>query len=190
MKYLTLVFIAILFSCEQNKISGNEYTIIGFNPSENYWIFENAQPTDLTRSEIELIEKIISERVSKSIRNYTDELIKYNSDSKSKPENNAYSYFRQYVPAINQEGEKVVWINFFCERKHFEKWKTKIVNVRDGGNCFFNLKVNLSKKEYYEYRQNSVAEIKNRCITPCINHCLVIAYLENPIGFPSGVLYF
>ena len=150
----------MLFSCENNKISGNEYTIISFDPTEKFPIFDNAKPTELTHAEIVEIEKIIKDRVTKTITNHNSELIEFYDKFPDKQfPTDLTEYYRQYVPAINQDGEKVVWINFFCGKPETKTWKTNIISVRDGGNCYFNLKVNLSKKKYYDYRVNGIAGI-------------------------------
>jgi hypothetical protein len=64
-------------------------------------------------------------------------------------------YKRQYVVVKNSKGEKEVWINCLCsERKN---WRRELIVVRDGGNCYFNLKINLTKKKYYELGVNEDA---------------------------------
>jgi len=63
---------------------------------------------------------------------------------------------RQYVPSINDKGEKEVWVNCFCG--HWDsKWKENIVRVEDGGSCFFNVTVNLTTGKYYGLKINGVA---------------------------------
>ena len=66
-------------------------------------------------------------------------------------------YKRQYVPVLNEKGEKEVWINFFCNDFDDDNWKTATFNVRDGGNCFYSLKVNLATKEVYDLEINGYA---------------------------------
>jgi hypothetical protein len=65
-------------------------------------------------------------------------------------------YCKQFVGAINFKGEKTIWVNCFCEKykDDFEKWKTEIVFVKDGGNCYFNIKINVDKNEYYDLNIN------------------------------------
>jgi hypothetical protein len=58
---------------------------------------------------------------------------------------------------INQEGEKEIWINFFCNEWESVGWKTDLMIVLDGGNCYFNLKVNLTNKTYSELIINGYA---------------------------------
>jgi hypothetical protein len=66
-------------------------------------------------------------------------------------------YKRQYIGVTNEKGEKEVWINCFCIDPHNPKmnWKKEFVMVKGGGNCYFNLKVNLTTKKYYDFDTNS-----------------------------------
>lgn len=66
------------------------------------------------------------------------------------------NYKRQYVAVTNDEGEKIVWINCFCQTDG-ENWKTSIIMVHDGGSCYFHLKVNLTKGVYYDFWMNGYA---------------------------------
>lgn len=65
-------------------------------------------------------------------------------------------YCKQFVGAINFKGEKTIWVNCFCEKfkDDFKNWKTEIIGVDDGGNCFFNIKINVDKNEYYDLNIN------------------------------------
>ncbi len=64
-------------------------------------------------------------------------------------------YRRQYIAYINQKGEKLVWVNCFCEQ-NFNDWKKAIVRVMDGGRCFFNVKINLTRKTFEDLMINGV----------------------------------
>ena len=139
-KLLQLLLIFILFiNCNDNGLNEVRYTVIEYERENMDWIFDEGQPTELKGEEIEKIENIIGERIENLI--------------------SSREYYRQYVPIVNSLGEKHVWINFFC----FEplaidgKWKTKPVFVLDGGDCFFGLKVNLTKETYYDFWMNGVA---------------------------------
>lgn len=62
---------------------------------------------------------------------------------------NLDKFQRQHWPVINENGEKEVWINFFCsDEKPIST--DNIILVLDGGNCYFNIKINLTKKTYNE----------------------------------------
>ncbi|MEI6143837.1 MAG: hypothetical protein WCP85_31450 [Mariniphaga sp.] len=65
-------------------------------------------------------------------------------------------YKRQYIAVVNPKGEKEVWINCGCGFSE-ESWKHSRISVEDGGNCYFNLKINLFKKIVYDFMVNGVA---------------------------------
>ncbi|HMQ78075.1 MAG TPA: hypothetical protein PKE39_05900 [Ignavibacteria bacterium] len=68
-------------------------------------------------------------------------------------------YNMQFVGGELEGGDKIIWVNCFCmaESEILKKWKTEIVMVADGGNCFFNVKINLKNKEYYGLMVNGMA---------------------------------
>jgi hypothetical protein len=57
---------------------------------------------------------------------------------------------------MNTKGDKEVWVNCFC-RNAVGNWKEELILVQDGGNCYFQLKVNLNTKKYYEFTVNGNA---------------------------------
>jgi hypothetical protein len=67
-------------------------------------------------------------------------------------------YRRQYI-AYSDNHQKMVWVNCFCneDAKMFPYWKKKMVFVYDGGSCFFNLLINLSKQECQDLWINGIA---------------------------------
>ena len=58
-------------------------------------------------------------------------------------------YNRQYICALNGEGEKLVWINCFPKYYSDSYWRSEIVFVLDGGTDYFQLIINLTKGIYY-----------------------------------------
>jgi hypothetical protein len=78
---------------------------------------------------------------------------------KTSPSIKLTNYKRQYVCGINKEGDKIVWVNCFCSdsKEHLRYWKQQVVFVMDGGDCYFNLKINLSKKTKYDIMVNGIA---------------------------------
>ena len=50
------------------------------------------------------------------------------------------------MPYVNEKGEKEIWINGFCDNKGTD-WKKEIIFVFDGGNCFFEIRLNLTTEE-------------------------------------------
>lgn len=100
--------------------------------------FHDAQPTTLSTAEVNDMEIIIDSAYRA-----------YNRDSSEyyhlmEP---LSSYNRQYVAITNRKGQKEVWINFFCTSSG--DWKHNVVDVDDGGVCFFQLTINLSLRKAY-----------------------------------------
>jgi len=144
------------------KLTESEYVILPFKKDWN-WIFKNAKPTELTQSELIKIENILKIAVKENNERQKIYLKKHNKKypknkwGKTGFELKLKGKKRQYIPVINEKGEKEIWINFFCDDFGTEKWKTEIVEVDDGGNCYFNLKVNLTTKTYSELGINGYA---------------------------------
>jgi hypothetical protein len=67
------------------------------------------------------------------------------------------NYKRQYVADINTHKQKEVWVNCFCSTRENNDWKSAVVLVRDGGICYFHLKIIIEQKSYYEFTVNSRA---------------------------------
>ncbi|MBL0743830.1 hypothetical protein [Chryseolinea lacunae] len=56
------------------------------------------------------------------------------------------NYRIQIVAFFNSEGEKEAWVNVFCKVSG-DYWKTRPVVVFDGGACYFQIDINLTRKE-------------------------------------------
>ena len=68
-------------------------------------------------------------------------------------------YFRQCIAVINTKNEIEVWVNCLCKGSMItkEEIQQRIVNVDDGGRCFFNLIFNLNTKTYHNLMINGPA---------------------------------
>lgn len=65
-------------------------------------------------------------------------------------------YKRQYVGEI-KEGKKIIFINFFCDIPGLDNWKQDVVEVGDGGDCFFSIKYDIQTKKFSELWINGEA---------------------------------
>lgn len=127
-----------------------------------YWIFNDAKPSNLRNEEYRLIDTLLIE----CINSYNALQIKrFEFENARHPEYHLdrkdfvidlTNYKRQYVIVTTPNKDKQVWINCFCSTDG-NSWKKAIVRVRDGGNCYFNLKVNLTRKRYYDLTVNGEA---------------------------------
>ena len=77
-------------------------------------------------------------------------------------------YCFQYVPFINENDEKEVYVNAFCHFPGEElssskgipevfDWHTYLINMMDGGSCYWSMKINLDSKIYYDFSVNGPA---------------------------------
>ncbi len=169
LKYLILLVIVFEFSevnsqtmiNEKLNIDNSKVVILEFKPND-YWIFKKATSIKLNNNEISKIEKTLH----KIVENYNfDQRQKFKEYQTKNPNGtlklsqltiDLSNYKRQYIAVKNEKGEKEVWINMLCHDL-LGKWQTEIVDVCDGGNCYFNFKINLTKNIYYELMFNGVA---------------------------------
>ncbi|MBS1753075.1 MAG: hypothetical protein JST34_03410 [Bacteroidetes bacterium] len=125
--------------------------IIPFDKSRD-WLFDKTySPSTLTKSDIEKIERLMTDCIDKYNNKLSSDNKQYFSIDLTKEK-----YKRQYVAVINKNGDKEVWINCLCQT-HGNDWKTSIIMVDDGGNCYFNLKINLTKDKCYDLGVNGHA---------------------------------
>jgi hypothetical protein len=129
----------------QNYLSTKDTTrraVLIFDKKRHKQLFDNTvKPADLSNVELSKIENIIYERVKK-----------YNK-SNNYPIKTPEKYFKQFIAITNSKGEKEVWINCCCEVEP-DIWKKDIESVNDGGICFFQLKINLTKDKITEFNVN------------------------------------
>lgn len=172
---LTTVLTIYLTSCGQNKTETkikeqqqNDYTvdtsvvaILKFDTTQ-YWVFKDSKPTDLTNDDLQKIETILNKCISDYNPDQERQFIEIsNKHPEYKLDKKNFTidltrYKRQYVAVLNSKGEKEVWVNCFCGEWESND-RNRILQVEDGGNCYFNLKINLTKGEYYELMVNGDA---------------------------------
>lgn len=125
--------------------------IIPFTQSGNWPFKPIYKPASLNQKELKEIDSLLNNCIEEYNAGLSEQLKpRYGVDRKK------YKYKRQYVAALNPSGEKEVWINCFCSSMG-ERWKKELMLVDDGGNCYFNLKVNLNTKMCYEMVVNGYA---------------------------------
>lgn len=154
---LSFILIICLTSCGQTnpetknqEQSHNIFTvdtsvvaILPFDTTQD-WIFKDSKPTDLTNGDLLKIDTMLNICINDyklDKKNFTIDLTRYK---------------RQYVAVLNSKGEKEVWVNCFCRAEN-QDWKKNLIFVEDGGNCYFNLKINLTTGQYYELMVNGDA---------------------------------
>jgi hypothetical protein len=143
------------------NIDTSRIAILPFDTVQN-WVFIKAIPADLTSDDLIAIETLFTKCIDEyNIEKEKEYLKMKEKQPKSKLSNDDYlidtkRHMRQYIAVINEKGEKEVWVNCFCGAGN-QNWKTNLILVEDGGNCYFNLKINLTTGQYYEFMVNGDA---------------------------------
>ena len=105
----------------------------------------------LSSNDIEDVEDILAKCIKKYNSSYTRRHYR-------KSTINLKHYVRQIVPGVNSKGQKIIWVNCICREFALpNNWRKGILSVDDGGSCFFNLRINLSTKKYYNLIVNGYA---------------------------------
>ncbi|WP_324721562.1 hypothetical protein [Salinimicrobium sp. HB62] len=130
------------------------------NSEQNKWLEENYGLKKWTPTGKDL--NIVQEVLDKAIHNKEFDFLK-------KPtKQSVEKYYRQYIPYINENGERIIEINAFCEIlenppenriNEWTKldWRTEYVIVDDGGDCYWQITINLDTKKYNNLMVNGEA---------------------------------
>ena len=140
----------------------SEYVILPFDTAW-HWIFKNAKQAELSEAELSEIEKLMTFAVDENNKEQQRALAQHNQNhpndlwKETGYELKLNGSKRQYIAVTNNKGEKEIWINLFCGGSGNGHWRSDILIVSDGGNCYFNLKVNLTNKTFSELSINGYA---------------------------------
>ena len=150
------VLMICIFPAQAQKVPRSQYAVLEYIPSNSVpKVFPDGyKKTTLSKKEIKQIELILKQCIEE--RNAAAR-IEYKSDFTRYPIDYIIvlpKYTRQYVAAISPDGEKIVWVNCFCHS--YNAFRDEILCTEDGGECYFNVKINLSKKTYYDLRVNGL----------------------------------
>jgi hypothetical protein len=124
-------------------------TIIPFDTSDN-----NNKQFVLSSQDLTEIERLLTASIDEYNLRQTERFNEVNKHQENKVDKNEYiidlkNYKRQYILKINSQGEKEVWIKGACDGD--------FGLVMDGGKCYFDLEINLTKKTYSNFGINSEA---------------------------------
>ena len=178
---LTILFGAILvmsFRKEVHTINSNpksitiaqiDTSVIAIIPSDssldwvNYLFNYKCKSAELNTNDLSNIASLLTDCIKQYNKSQEKKINKIKRENpKNKYDKNNFiidlkRYKRQYIAVANEKGEKEVWINCFCNDSHNSNinWKKEILMVKGGGNCYFNVKVNLMTKNYYDFKTNN-----------------------------------
>jgi len=150
---LCMIFVSCksTFKLNSGIIGSSQYYILPFNQVDDYPFYQKVRSAELTKLEIQQVEDIIQSRVKKTTEQFTAEMNKRNEIYEP-------NYLRQYLVVYDENGEKLVWINFMCggEGGTFD-YSKELITTADGGKCNFQIKVNLAQNKIINYHENGLA---------------------------------
>ena len=160
--FILILLLAYTIPAHAQKIPKSQYTVLEYGTKDALFAGrfpQGATATTLSDEEIACIEQILQAGV---IEENKRELTRFNELKRKMSDLKVDTivfkkYKRQYIAAITSGGEKIIWVNCLCSDFKNDNWRKHIVKVRDGGNCFFNVMISLSKKTYYDLRINGWA---------------------------------
>jgi len=178
MKYALLIIVFGLAACTQPnrkvvnknnvqiKPDTSKYVILRFDRNRDSADFGNkVSLTHLSNGDIAEIERLILKRtVEYNKEEEKEDSTLYKDKAKSTKDfpydnliHHPEKYYKQLIAVTNSKGEKVVWVNCFCDEGDKSYWKKDIVRVMDGGSCYFQLKINLTTNKVLEFYINGLA---------------------------------
>ena len=125
--------------------------IILFDPKSSYPFDTSNKPSLLTQKDIYDVDSLLVVCVTEYNNSLDKEHKERGIDLKK------YNYKKQLIVVRNKKGEKEVWVNCFCKTEEYPNWKKNILLMLDGGNCYFNFKLNLTTKHFYKLLVNGEA---------------------------------
>ena len=103
-----------------------------------------------TKQDIKLCEEILKSHIDQ----YLSNLNMCTSISRK----TLKKYARQYVGFINKDGDIIIWINMLYKGEFTKsELSKKVIFVYDGGDSYWNIYVNITKRYLYKLEINGVA---------------------------------
>ena len=137
-------------------IDKSRYVILPYNKSDYYVagrFTTNSVKAKLTEKEINEIEPLLYQ----CVKEYNDKQEQVHIESPEAKRKrfmiDISSYKFQFIAARTPKGDKIVWVN--CSCASFDYWEKQVIRINDGGNCFFNLMIDVTKGFYYDFSVNA-----------------------------------
>tara|TARA_Y100000589_G_scaffold327592_1_gene369755 strand:- start:796 stop:1302 length:507 start_codon:yes stop_codon:yes gene_type:complete len=147
----------LLFNCLEEKqiaLQDDRRTIITDSSYTKFMIGKQFSLWSPNKENIEKVDSILVKAINDNVF----------YSLKSKDISEIHKFYRQYLCYIDGKGEKIIFINSMCDLSDYineydnsEKndWKNEMLKIADGGDCYWNIKINLTTNEYFDLRINT-----------------------------------
>jgi hypothetical protein len=105
-----------------------------------------------TSKDYSVIDKIILKAITENKDIYKLEKLNVNTYR---------NYFKQLVCYIDEKNDSIVYINALCYDSNFlfkdneiYNWNKQLIIVNDGGECYWTIKINISKHSFFDFYVN------------------------------------
>ena len=145
-RYAAKINAASMLSNEDfNKVDTSRIAVLPLDKRDSRQFTKGDRQADLSLDEINKIEMLVDSAAKENNKKY----------GKAFHIENPSKYYKQLIAVINDRGEKEVWVNCFCHLPQGFDWKKNVILVLDGGSCFFNVSVNLTKGLAFDFSVNN-----------------------------------
>jgi len=152
----SLLLLTILFSCEEIKTSDRFFLLT--KESQPRWvIFSERELWKPNQMEINLTEELVKKVIEEQKKvSYINPIYK-----------NFDKYVFQLIPYIDDENRKIMYVNSLCSdyiddsesvdnlEANVNYWDNFLFLVDDGGNCFWQVKIDIERGEYFDFSVNA-----------------------------------
>lgn len=148
MKYVFFLLLCLSLNAygqEFQPIKGRQFS--GYIVKKEYPVFKNTKDQRYTPSEndIKRAESILLSNEKYINQHQINEGFGSEDIYKS-----LYQYIRQYVGFVNKSGDHIVWVNMLHEKGTTTAQAARhIIWVRDGGNYYWSVYINITKWRLY-----------------------------------------
>jgi hypothetical protein len=149
--YIAIILVLIQ-SCATEKKTNSEpmlddKSIMLFDCEYCDYFYSENESWKPTLADIDILDKVILNSIEKE--EFLNASIKITQDYKNE-------YYRQYLPYLDNNGNRIIRINAFCtvldaptimENGKVEMapidWRNEYMSIEDGGSCYWKMKINI-----------------------------------------------
>ena len=138
-------------------VAGTNYEGYAFNEEfETDITVENmAGRFTLSSADIDTLERLMKKKIAKLNHTHNHQA----SMECQLIDEHLEKYKRQYIGFINEDGDKVVWVNFLRDRRFDKLLLYEIPNITGGCSSFFHVKVNMDHRLVYDLEVNDPGDV-------------------------------
>ena len=147
-QFINVILILLLTSCCINdKNLNTDKRIALFETGSDVYLESTSTLSKMSSSDYAIVDKVLKMAIDNNEFYFL----------KDKKLCTLKKYYRQYLVYINENEEKIVYINAMCKIPDFFNWKKDFLRTSDGGDCYWKIEINLTNKTYREVMVNGYA---------------------------------